>query len=109
MAGKTGTGKTGTGQREERSALSKEQKELAAKARRPMDIANKCRLACLFVAVLLLLFVYFGGKFWEGILWYEQAVQKIYSFLLWDVLLMLLATFLKVFFAARYNRVVKHL
>ena len=91
------------------SALSKEQRALVEKAKRPMDIANKCRLACLFIAVLLLVFVYFGGKLWEGVSWYEQAVQNIYSFLLWDILLMLIATFVKFFFAARYNHIVKRL
>lgn len=109
MAVQTGTGTTAKGQTEGNSGLTEEQKALVAKAKRPMDIANKCRLACLFIAVLFLLFIYFGGKLWEGVAWYEQAVQKIYSFLLWDILVMLLATFIKLFFAARYNRVVKRL
>lgn len=109
MAVQTGTGTTAKGQTGENSGLSEEQKALVAKARRPMDIANKCRLACLFIAVLFLLFLYFGGKIWTGVLWFDQAVQKIYSFLLWDILLMLFATFAKFFFAARYNHVVKRL
>lgn len=109
MAVQTGTGTTAKGQAGENSGLTEEQKALVAKAKRPMDIANKCRLACLFIAILFLLFIYFGGKFWEGVAWYEQAVQKIYSFLLWDILLMLIATFVKFFFVTKYNRVVKNL
>lgn len=89
--------------------LTKEQKEKVVKARRPMEIANSFRLFFLFVAVILLVFVYFGGKLWTGVAWYDNAVKYIYSFLLWDILLMLLSTFLKFFFAARYNRVIKHL
>lgn len=94
---------------EKGSALTQEQKMQVAKAKRPMEIANSFRLFFLFVAVILLLFVYFGGKLWTGAAWYDNAVQSIYNFLLWDILLMLLSTFIKFFFAARYNRVVKHL
>ena len=109
MTAGTGMGIQQDKENKEGPALSKEQMALVTKAKKPMDIANKCRLACLFIAVLLLVFVYFGGKLWEGVLWYEQAVQNIYSFLLWDILLMLIATFVKFFFAARYNRVVRRL
>lgn len=90
-------------------ALSEEQKVRLAKARRPMEIANSFRLFFLLIAVLFLLFVYFGGKIWTGQQWYDSSVQSIYNFLLWDVLLMLLSTFAKFFFVARYNRVVKRL
>lgn len=89
--------------------LTKEQKEQAAKARKPMEIANSFRLFFLLVAVILLVFVYFGGKLWTGTAWFDNAVQSIYNFLLWDILLMLLSTFIKFFFAARYNKVVKRL
>lgn len=107
MAAKTGMGTTDiTG---EGSGLTEEQRALVAKARRPMEIANKFRLFFLFVAVLALLFVYFGRKVWEGIPWFDGAVQNIYNFLLWDVLLMLISTFVKFFFVARYNHVVKQL
>lgn len=104
-----GTGAKKTGMTQQTSSLSEEQKALVAKAKRPVDIANKFRLGFLFIAVLLLLFVYFGGKLWEGVLWFDNAVQNIYNFLLWDILLMLLATFVKFFFAARYNHVVRKL
>ncbi|MGN0377334.1 MAG: hypothetical protein ACI4ED_06835 [Suilimivivens sp.] len=107
MAVGTGMGSKETRQTE--SELTKEQREKVAKARRPMEIANSFRLFFLFIAVILLLFVYFGGKIWTGAAWYDNAVQSIYGFLLWDVLLMLLSTFIKFFFVARYNRVVKHL
>ncbi|MGN1180711.1 MAG: hypothetical protein ACI4SD_05795 [Suilimivivens sp.] len=107
MAVGTGMGNNGTKQAE--SELTKEQKEKVAKARRPMEIANSFRLFFLFIAVILLLFVYFGGKIWTGAAWYDNAVQSIYNFLLWDILLMLLSTFIKFFFVAKYNKVVKHL
>ena len=107
MATQTGMGTTDTSKQS--LGLTKEQRELVAKARRPMDIANKFRLFFLFIAVLALLFVYFGRKVWEGVPWFDGAVQHIYSFLLWDVLLMLIATFVKFFFVTRYNHVIKKL
>lgn len=92
-----------------REGLTGEQKEQITRARRPMEIANSFRLFFLLVAVILLVFVYFGGKLWTGAAWFDNAVQSIYNFLLWDILLMLLSTFIKFFFAAKYNKVVKHL
>lgn len=109
MAVGTGMGTNGNAAEKGTSALSQEQKMKLAKAKRPMEIANSFRLFFLFVAVIFLLFVYFGGKLWTGVSWYDNAVQSIYNFLLWDILLMLLSTFIKFFFAAKYNKVVKHL
>ena len=108
MAVGTGMGTENKGTDKE-EGLSREQQEKVTKAKKPMEIANSFRLFFLFVAVILLVFVYFGGKIWTRVAWYDNAVQSIYNFLLWDILLMLLSTFLKFFFAARYNRVVKHL
>ncbi len=108
MAVGTGMGTENKGTDKE-EGLSREQQEKVTKAKKPMEIANSFRLFFLFVAVILLVFVYFGGKIWTGVSWYDNAVQSIYNFLLWDILLMLLSTFIKFFFAARYNRVVKHL
>lgn len=108
----TGMGTKDTENTEKKGAgesLDKEQREKLARARRPMEIANSFRLFFLVIAVLFLLFVYFGGKIWTGQKWYDDSVQGIYNFLLWDVLLMLLSTFAKFFFAARYNQVVKKL
>ena len=108
MAVGTGMG-TESKSADKENSLSKEQREKVVKAKKPMEIANSFRLFFLFMAVILLVFVYFGGKFWTGVSWYDNAVQSIYNFLLWDILLMLLSTFIKFFFAARYNKVVKHL
>ncbi len=102
MAVKTGT-KTGQG------SLSKEQMETVKRARKPMDTANKFRLGFLFAGVVALLFIYFGNKLWQGEGWYDAAVGHLYQFLLWDIVLMLLATLVKFAFAARYNHIVKGL
>lgn len=85
------------------------EKEALAKARKKVDIANKCRLAFLFIAVIVLLFIYFGNKVWEGIGWYDNTVFYLYNFLFMDIFLMLIATLIKIFFATRYNKIVKRL
>lgn len=105
----TGMGTKDAEKKGAEGALTKEQREKLARARKPMEIANSFRLFFLLIAVLFLLFVYFGGKIWTGQTWYDNSVQGIYNFLLWDVLLMLLSTFAKFFFVARYNQVVKKL
>ena len=96
---------TGTGS----GKLTEEEKAIVAKAKKPIDVANKFRLVFLFVGVLVLLFIYFGNKAWEGVAWYDNAVNHLYQFLLWDLLLMLLSTLGKVFLTARYNGIVKKL
>lgn len=106
-----GTGKTtkSVTQKEAMASLTPEQREKVAKAKFPMELANALRLLFIVVAVIGLLFIFFGGKLWEGIAWFESAKQSVYSFLLWDIFLMLIATFAKFFFVARYNHVVKNL
>lgn len=89
--------------------MTDEEKEIIAKASVPMTIANGFRILFMMIALLLLLFIFFGNKFWEGVAWYDTFTQNAYSFLLWDILFMLLSTVVKIFFTARYNRIVKNL
>lgn len=89
--------------------MTDQEKEIVAKASVPMTIANGFRWLFLAIALLLLLFLFFGNKIWEGAAWYDAFVGKAYSFLVWDILLMLLCNILRIAFAARYNRIVKNL
>lgn len=100
---------TGTGMDGKQSSLTEEQKKILKKARKPMETANKFRLLFLFVGLLVLLFIFFGNKVWQGIAWYDNTVQHLYQFLLWDVFFMLLSTFIKFGYAVRYNKIVKSL
>ena len=68
MAVGTGMGTENKGTDKE-EGLSREQQEKVTKAKKPMEIANSFRLFFLFVAVILLVFVYFGGKIWTGVAW----------------------------------------
>lgn len=89
--------------------MTEQEKQIVAKASVPMTIANGFRWLFMIIALLLLLVIFFGGKIWAGAAWYENFVQKSYTFLLWDILLMFLSTVLKIIFTARYNHIVKKL
>lgn len=87
--------------------MEEEKKQKLEKARKRMENINKFRLFFLFVAVVLLLFIFWGGKVWEDVQWFVDIRQKLYNFLLYDILLMLIATFAKLFSAMRYNSMVR--
>lgn len=89
--------------------MTDQEKEIVAKASVPMTIANGFRWLFLIIALLLVLFLFFGNKLWEGVAWYDAFVGRAYVFLLWDIALMLLSTILRIVFTARYNRIVKKL
>lgn len=89
--------------------MTEQEKEIVAKASVPMSIANGFRWFFMLIALILLLFIFFGNKLWEGAAWYDAFVQNAYSFLLWDILLMFLSTIVKIIFTARYNHIVKNL
>ena len=78
-----GNNKKTVTQKEAMASLTQEEREKVAKAKFPMELANALRLLFIVVAVMGLLFIFFGGKFWEGIAWFESAKQSVYNFLLW--------------------------
>lgn len=89
--------------------MTEQQKEIVAKASVPMTIANGFRWFFMIIALFLLLFIFFGNKIWGDAAWYQAFTQNAYSFLLWDILLMLLSTIVKMIFTVRYNHIVKNL
>lgn len=74
---------------------------------RKIETANGFRLIFLFVGVLLLLFLYFGDKFFGGAAWFATASGVAFRIAEWDIILMVIATFVKLFFTAKYNNLVK--
>lgn len=89
--------------------MTEQQKEIVAKASVPMTVANGFRWLFMIIALFLVLFIFFGNKIWGSAAWYQTFLQNAYSFLLWDILLMLLSTIVKIFFTVRYNHIVKNL
>lgn len=89
--------------------MTEQEKEIVAKASVPMTVANVFRWIFLMAALLIVLVLFFGNKLWEGAAWYTAFAGKAYTFLLWDILLMLVSNIVRIFFTARYNRIVKKL
>lgn len=89
--------------------MEEEQKKKVEKAKKRLERVNKWRLFFLFVAVVLLLFIFWGGKAWEEAEWFINARQKLYNFLWYDIILMVVVTFAKPICAMRYNSLVKKL
>lgn len=83
------------------------EKQQLEKMRKKIDRANKIRLALIFIAVVLLVIIYFGNKFFTGVAWYDRFVQNSYVFLLFDIFAMLITIFAKIGFTIRYNKYVK--
>lgn len=83
-----------------------EDKELM-KAMKRVKIADKVRLVCLFAALLLVLFIFYGNKFAMETSWYPDSRGTAYSLLSLAVMVMLGATIMKMVFAAAYNRLLK--
>lgn len=89
--------------------MTDKEKEIIGRASVPMTVANAFRLFFMVIALLLLLFIFFGGKFFGGAGWYEAFVGHSYTFLFWDILLMLISTIMKMIFTVRYNHIVKNM
>ena len=89
--------------------MEDKKKEKLEKAKKRMELFNKVRLFFMFVAIVLLLFIFWGGKVWEEEQWFVDIRQKLYHFLLYDIMLLVLSTFAKLFAAMRYNHAVRKL
>ena len=77
------------------------------KAMKRVKIADKIRLVCLFIALLLVLFIFYGNKFAIETTWYPGFQSMAYRLLALAVMIMLGATSLKMIFAAVYNQMLK--
>jgi len=89
--------------------MEDEKKKKLEKAKRRMELINKWRLAFMFVAIVLLVFIFWGGKAWDEAQWFMDIRQKLYNFLWYDIVLLVISTFAKLFSAMRYNSAVRNL
>ena len=83
--------------------MEEEKRQKLEKAKRRMERINRWRLAFMFVAIVLLVFIFWGGKAFGEAQWFIDVRQKIYNFLWYDIVLLLITTFAKLFSAMRYN------
>ena len=56
--------------------MTEQEKEIVAKASVPMTVANVFRWIFLMAALLIVLVLFFGNKFWEGDAWYAAFSGK---------------------------------
>lgn len=89
--------------------LSDEQKLIIAKAKIPVNIANAFRILFLIIAILMMIVICIGDVAWKDTSWYAHEAAVMYEVLIWDIVLMLIATFVKIGLVARYNKIVKKL
>lgn len=77
------------------------------KAMKKVKVADKIRLVFLFIALLLVLFIFYGNKFAMDASWYQTGRALAYELLALSVMIMLGATILKMVLASSYNRLLK--
>lgn len=89
--------------------MEEEKRQKLEKARRRMERINKWRLVFMFTAIVLLVFIFWGGKVFDEAQWFIDIRQKLYNFLWYDIVLLVITTFAKLFSAMRYNSAVRKL
>ncbi len=89
--------------------MEEEKKGRLERAKKRMELINKFRLLFMFVAIVLLLFIFWGGKVWDEAQWFIDIRQKLYNFLWYDIVLLAASTFAKLFSAMKYNAEVRKL
>lgn len=87
-------------------AQTKQDMELE-KALKRVKVADKCRIALIFIALLLVLFLFYGDKIVGEAAWFISFQALTYEILFFLILLMLFSTILKMTFVAKYNALVK--
>lgn len=84
-----------------------EKQEKINKMRKKIDIVNKVRLLFIFIALIILVLMYFADKFYSGIPWYDNLVLKAYAFLTYDIFFMLIAILIKIGLTVQYNKFIR--
>lgn len=77
------------------------------KALKRVKLADRIRIALVIIALLFVLFLFYGDKIVGDAGWYISFKALTYEILFFLILLMLLSTMLKMAFVAKYNALVK--
>lgn len=77
------------------------------KAMGKIKTADHFRLFFLFIALFLVLYLFYGNKFAEEAVWFLKSKDPVYNILFFDVILMLISTLVKMVKTASYNKLVK--
>ena len=77
------------------------------KALKRVKLADRIRIALVIIALLFVLFLFYGDKIVGDAGWYISFKALTYEILFFLILLMLLSTMLKMAFVAKNNALVK--
>lgn len=91
----------------EHTEMKTEEQQKMDKLLHRIKTADRFRLFFLFTALFLVLFLFYADKFLNEAVWFMQSKQTIYDILFYDVICMLISTFVKIGMASSYNRLVK--
>lgn len=81
--------------------------EQLAKAMKRVKAAERLRMILLFPCLLIVLFLFYGNKFCAGAEWFEGTKLPLYNILFFAVIIMLILSILRIFFAKAYNDIVR--
>lgn len=90
-----------------KAEMKTEEQQSLEKALRRVKTADRFRLFFLFVALLLVLFLFYGNKFMPETAWFLKCRGTVYDILFFDVIFMFVSTISKMAMASSYNRLVK--
>lgn len=81
--------------------------EQLAKAMKKVKTAERLRMVLLFPCLLIVLFLFYGNKFWAGAEWFEGTKLPLYNVLFFAVIAMFILSVARIFFAKAYNDIVR--
>lgn len=90
-----------------KTEVKTEEQQRMEKALGRVKTADRFRLFFLFVALLLVLFLFYGNKFMAENAWFMNNRQTVYDILFYDVIFMFVSTIVKMILVSTYNKLVK--
>lgn len=90
-----------------RGSYEMDRDEQLAKAMKKVKTAERLRMALLFPCLLIVLFLFYGNKFCAGAEWFEGTKLPLYNVLFFAVIIMLVLSVMRIFFAKSYNDIVR--
>jgi uncharacterized membrane protein YidH (DUF202 family) len=81
--------------------------EQLQKAFRKVKLAENLRMLLLFLCLLIVLFLFYGDKFWGEAEWFQSTKLPLYNVLFFVVIIMFVLSVVRIFLVKSYNSLVK--
>jgi hypothetical protein len=81
--------------------------EQLAKAMKRVKTTENLRMVFLFPCLLIVLFLFYGNKFMPDNQWFESTKLPLYNVLFFAVIIMLVLSVLRIYFAKSYNDIIR--